>query len=124
MIVVISSPTDASTVYGPFIAANGTADDADTVVSVKWAVDGATWHDVDLIDSEIGVTEVSWSVVAIPLAVGSNTISVRATDGLDETSAPVTVTVTRSSDSFAGNHGAHWCGRSGGPPGHWDGIGW
>jgi hypothetical protein len=111
----ITEPEDESSVVGPSVHCLGTALETGAPISlVEAKVNDGDWV-------EAAGTE-EWDIwVNVP--IGENTIQIRATneDGSATTSSR---TVTRTVDTFTGNNGVFWKGRSGTPERHWTGVDW
>ncbi len=91
--VTISSPTPLATYYtrsDSVALGGGTGDDASTVSSVSWfnAGNGSSGGAVG------SVPWTTWNILSIPLVVGTNTISVSATDFAGNTGSKV-ITIYR-----------------------------
>ena len=125
--VTISSPSDGADILAATVDISGIALDADGVVLVEYSINSGDWAEATIVGTPIDpATEpYQWSASDLPIDVGDNTLSVRATDtGAEVTDPVVTITVTRVADSFSGTSGVHWRGTSGNPTTHWTGICW
>jgi len=109
--ITILNPTVNSTYFTAALSIDisGTANDDINVTAVEWSNNGgASWNAAATIPGTLPAKPVAWSAAGIPLVAGSNTINVRAFDGLlygtdtltvicDATNPAVTITTPAGS---------------------------